>query len=398
MLSFAAAGIGAVLALWLLLLASFAKPLRALLREPIFKRPVLIFESDDWGPGPPDHADALHSIAATLRGFTDSDGHHPIMTLGVILATPDGAATTSDARAELTLQDPRLAGIVEAMQAGVRSGVFQLQLHGRSHYWPEALAKASESTPEVASWRSGQRAWRTEDLPAGLQSRWAPEIGAESFEIPAEAARAAAEAEARLFGECLGATASVAVPTTFVWNPDVEAGWAAAGIRAIVTPGRYYRRRGQFADPGKAPMITNGMRSERVLYLVRDRYFEPFKGHSAADGLIALAANTALGRPTLLETHRINFLEPALRDKSLAAIRDLLRAALERHRNLRFLSTVELVDAIERSSPELFDGSLRRRIGIWCRRIRTLRSFWRLARATGLALAVASVQRLAAPS
>jgi hypothetical protein len=141
-------------------------------------------------------------------------------------------------------------------------------------------------------------------------------------------------------------------------------------------------------------MITNGMHSGSLTYVVRDRYFEPYKGHSAEDGLRALDENTALGRPTLLEIHRINFLDPALRVCSLTAIRSLLTAALSRYSAIRFLSTAELAAALDEWQPDLVDDSARGRLAAWCARVRTLPHFWRLARLTGLGFVIAGVQRL----
>jgi hypothetical protein len=389
-----ASGVGVLIGAWLLLLLAFGSSLHALWREAVLRRPILIFESDDWGPAPPPHAHALEEIAEVLGEFRDATGCHPVMTIGVVLAIPAGGGADRGMAEEIILSDERFAPLVRAMRAGVEGGVFALHLHGRSHYWRDALAKAGDAHPYVARWLAGPETWRSEDLPAGIQSRWAPELNGATFPITRDAARAAAEDEGRLFAACFGAPATVAVPTTFVWNDAVERGWADAGIRVVVTPGRYYRHRGQLADPSSAPMITNGMRSGSLTYVVRDRYFEPYKGHSAEEGLRALGQNEALGRPTLLETHRINYLDPDLRDRSLAAIRSLLSRALARYPNLRFLSTAELAAALEERSPELVDDSMRGKLAAWCARVRTLPRFWRLARLTGLGFLIAGVQRL----
>ncbi len=396
MLTFLFGAIAALLGTWLAVFIAFASSLRALWREPALRTPILIFESDDWGPSAPSHAEALEQVAAALGEFRDASGRNPVMTLGIVLAIPEGGGANAVALEETTLADERFAPVVNAMRFAVDAGVFALQLHGRSHYWREALEKAREVNADVARWLAGPDTWRSEDLPAGLQSRWAPELDGATFAITPDAIRAAAKKEAALFAACLGIPATVAVPTTFVWNDAVEQGWAAGGIRVIVTPGRYYRRRKDFAAPRSTPMIANGMRSGTLIYVVRDRYFEPHKGHTAEDGLRALHENTALGRPTLLETHRINFLDPELRRSSLSAIRSLLARALACHPDLRFLSTAELAAVFDERPADLVDNSVRGKLGAWCARVRTLPRFWRLARLTGLGLLIAGVQRLAA--
>jgi hypothetical protein len=50
------AGWYAATALWLLHPAATAAPVRAAWREPVLRHPVLIIESDDWGPGPAQQA------------------------------------------------------------------------------------------------------------------------------------------------------------------------------------------------------------------------------------------------------------------------------------------------------------------------------------------------------
>jgi hypothetical protein len=394
MLSLIASVALAVQAVWLCLLLWQRRPLIAFWREPVFRTPVLIFESDDWGPAPPDHGEMLSAIAGLLGEFSDRKGRHPVMTLAVVLAIPEPGQEPVDGLSELTLAEPQFTAIVEAMRAGVRAGVFQLHLHGGSHYWREALLAACRSDTAVAGWLAGSDTWRTEALPPDLQSRWEPRVAGMPFRIADETASAAAAQDALLFHECLGTQAIIAVPNRFDWNPAVERGWGEAGVRTVVTPGRYFGHLGQFGPPNSFTLITNGMQSENVRYVVRDQYFEPFKGHTVEDGLRALTVNTALSRPTLLETHRANFLDGAMRDRSLESMRELLGGALARYPELRFLSTAELVDAIDERRPDLIDQSLRGRLSAWCVRIRTQHRFWKLARLTGLAFVVIATEKV----
>ncbi|MBM3747375.1 MAG: hypothetical protein FJW34_16440, partial [Acidobacteria bacterium] len=57
---------------WAALILLYLRPLRAAWREPTLRHPVLIVESDDWGPGPTAHATALRKIAAGLERPRDS--------------------------------------------------------------------------------------------------------------------------------------------------------------------------------------------------------------------------------------------------------------------------------------------------------------------------------------
>src|SRR5690606_12970115 len=134
---------------------------------------------------------------------------------------------------------------------------------------------------------------------------------------------------------------------TFVWTEAVERAWAASGVRCVVTCGRQYE--GRAADGGLTPAarhIVNGEAgASGVRYVVRDAYFEPIRGHRAEQAWQAVAQRTALGRPTLLETHRENFIDPAGEGVALSELGRALRGVLERYPDACFISTEQLVAA-----------------------------------------------------
>ena len=74
------------------LLYFFRREIFACWNEPVLSRPVMIIESDDWGPGPEEQAEVLEEITSLLESFSDCDGRHPVMTLGMVLATADGGS------------------------------------------------------------------------------------------------------------------------------------------------------------------------------------------------------------------------------------------------------------------------------------------------------------------
>ena len=82
----------AILVAWAAVLWAYRDSLRRLWREPMLRDPVVIIESDDWGPGPADHVEALTAVIDTLKAFQDSAGRHPVMTIGLLLGIPDAAA------------------------------------------------------------------------------------------------------------------------------------------------------------------------------------------------------------------------------------------------------------------------------------------------------------------
>lgn len=380
-----------------LLIALHGRALAAAWREPVLACPVLIIESDDWGPGPADDATALRVLLDTLTAVQDAGGHPAVMTLGVVSGVPNGAAIEASAGGRYvrrTLAEPDFAPIVTAMRTGCRSGVFALQRHGLEHFWPASLlarlAGGSSGSPAEAEalQRWLHTPWvRTEDLPAYLQSRWIDCARLPSSPLAAAEIECAVREEADLLRQVFGDLPDVAVPNTFVWDDCVEQAWAASGVHYVVTPGRRYEGRdaaGQLVGPTRR--MRNGERGcGDVCYVVRDVYFEPLRGHRAERVWEALAEKVAEGRPVLLETHRANFVGPVqVRDAAIAELGRALRGALARHLDLRFMSTAELAGALRDPVSPLRVLALRPRLAVWCARLERDPEAARLLKFSGL--------------
>jgi len=387
------------LLLWMLLGSAFLailyrRPLIALWREPVLRNPVLIVESDDWGPGPAHHADALERLSACLAKHRDCTGHPAVMTLGVTLSVPD-AITISRCNASdyaaLWLDAEPFAAHLKAMLAGRDRNVFAPQLHGAAHYWPPALMHAAAEHEEVCTWLTTPASLETESLPSALQSRWTDASRLPSVSLSEGATRLAVSEEAEAYVRILGEPPRVAVPPTFIWNRTVERAWAEAGIHCVITPGRRYEARNEAGDLiGPNMPIRNGERGEGgMIYLVRDAYFEPAYGHRAERALAALATKLTQGRPCLLETHRFNFTGRQA-DAAVAEVDRLLTQALARFPDLRFSSCAELAEQFRHGGDWLEQG-FARRYSAWFARLRALSRFWKLARLSGLAYMLSAV-------
>lgn len=390
--------VGAVAAVWIAVLLAFAAPLATRWREPVLKSPVLIIESDDWGAGPLQQADALRRLSALLQRSLDSNGRPAVLTLGVVLEVPDGARIAAAGSSEyhaLTLAAPRFDDVRAAMIDGFKAGVFAPQLHGQCHYWQPALLAAAQADADVRAWLNAAEPAATEELPAHLQSRWAdastlPSRALAAADIQQAVAHEAADYEA-LFGEA----PTVAVATTFVWNDAVEAAWAQAGIEVIITPGHRATCRNAAGQPGciDQTMLAGERSPSGQTYLVRDVYFEPALGHAPGRLLDGLAARTLQGRACLVETHRFNFIQAA--DASLAALEQALTAASAGFPGLRFVSPLELARAMRARDPGWVEIRLKPRLRAWRARLDEVPRFRRVARLCGLALPLALLGRSA---
>jgi hypothetical protein len=369
-------------------------------QEPVWRRPVMIIESDDWGAGIAEQASALENIADLLICFTDCDGRRPVMTLGMILATADGEKTLAGGRYQRQMISMHTHGpLLKAISRGVEAGVFSVQLHGMEHFWPAALLAASRQDAAVNAWLAHSPEFQTEALPSPLQSRWVDASVLPARRLRIAAVTQAVEEEVHAFADIFGTPPMVAVPPTFVWNSDVESAWARAGIGVIVTPGCRYETRDAAGLPaGKGRTIYNGQPGENaIVYLVRDAYFEPAFGHTARQALAALVAKTAQGRPTLFETHRFNFLGVEARNKhALDELEQLLRMSLTGFPELAFFSSEKLAAILKNREPEWLEQRFRRRLHIWITRLGELPRLRKLAWLTGWIVPAGLLWRLTA--
>ena len=199
---------------------------------------MVIVESDDWGPGPASDALMLRRIAALLADIRDRDGRPALMTLGVVLGKPDGAAILADDCQRYhrrLLDEEAYAPIVKAMREGCARGVFALQRHGLEHCWPDSLLDRARHDAVVRAWLAEPEA-RSEALPSALQSRWADAAVLPSRALLDAEVEAAVKEEGEIFQRIFGARPAGAVPNTFVWNDTVERAWADAyeGIAARI--------------------------------------------------------------------------------------------------------------------------------------------------------------------
>ena len=378
--------------IWGGLLGYYVRDLQRSWREPVLRYPVVIFESDDWGAGPLDQVIALKNLREILARFKDEIGRTPVATLGVILAIADTRRIRNAGCIEyfsVSLWDPVYTPLREAMNEGVRQGLFALHLHGMEHYWPKTLMKAAVKDTNVRDWLQSDGIPITEALPSPLQARLTDASALPSRALENETLLAAVTEEAGQFLACFNMRPRVAVATTFVWTEEVEAAWAKEGIDVIITPGARYTYRDATGNPGGVDKhMVNGELSKRgQSYLVRDVYFEPMLGHTPERLVRDAMERTRLGRPCLVEMHRFNFIGAA--DQCETSLRSLENALEQLQRTLpkmRFMTSLELAEAIRAKMPVLVEAKLTPRIRIWLRRIGQIPRFAKLTKISGLAI------------
>jgi hypothetical protein len=395
--------VDALLVLWLaglgMVLLLHRRDLVRVWREPVFRRPVLVLESDDWGAGPLSQAPALRALADVLARHRDANGRAPVLNLALVLAVPDGPAIRADgAYHRILLDDARFEPLLSALKDGCGRGVFAFQLHGLEHFWPASLVGSGHAG--IAAWLRQDGPAGTEQLPSHLQSRWVDAAHLPSKPLPVDAVSDAVTQEVQAYTRIIGQPPVVVVPPTFVWTRSTESAWAANGVRCIVTPGWRYTCRGADGLPGgdEGP-IVNGERRGDLVYLARTDYFEPARGRDAQHALGVLDRAVSEARACVLENHRDNFIGDATAAaRSLGELDRLCAEAMRRHPNLLFLSSLELSHILRDRDGQWLVGSWRARLPLLWTRLRNTGRLWKLLAACGAAvLGGAVVHLLAAP-
>lgn len=340
------------------------KYLIPLWKEPFFKNPILVFESDDWGPGPASDADSLYKISDILIRHKDKQGSAAVMTIGLILSIPKANSInifsdSEDHPRRFFCQDSFIE-IYRALQWGIKHKCFFVQLHGMEHFYPEAVFKQSKIDSTIYDWLHKSNWHRNEELPPHLQTRWADTSDNFSIPIEPEIIFKMVEDEVYQFKRLMGVHPKVAVPPVFIWTSVVEKAYKKNGIEVIVTPGKRfigYDKKGRLLSDKQ--MIRNGEEAyQKVMYIVRNDYFEPASGHSVKQAINAIHIKTNAGRPTLIEIHRNNFIsEPKITKASLEAIDILLKSSLKIFPELYFFSPKKLVELIRSKDPEQIERS-----------------------------------------
>nr|WP_305908389.1 hypothetical protein [Methylomarinum sp. Ch1-1]MDP4521216.1 hypothetical protein [Methylomarinum sp. Ch1-1] len=291
-----------------------------------------------------------------------------MMTIGVVLSVPDSEKIRQaefKKYKEIRLDHPVFSPINKALIDGLDQGVFDLQLHGMAHYWPDNLMRALVSDEQIRHWLDQDKFPQTETLPSVLQSRWVNAEQLPTSPLSQDEIDKAVDEEVGFFKQLFGFYPKVAVPPTFVWDLSVERSWKRHNIEYLVTPGQCFNGRDKEGKPnGARQKIVNGQLSDSgLIYMVRNDYFEPSLGHTSDMAINTLMKNTELGQPTLLETHRFNFIQDDDATKNaIAELEKVISGALAKYPELMFLSTHELADKLASKNENFIERSFGARL------------------------------------
>jgi hypothetical protein len=343
-----------------------------------FDRPLVLFQSDDWGrAGLRDQegweqlraagldlgerpydlytletAEDLAELRAVLKRHRDSRGRHPCLEMNFIVANLDFSKMSVNGWNQIRLLPLAeglpagwlRTGLVEAYREGIADRVFQPALHGSTHFCRRAVERALQVGGDRIHllrtlWQAGTPYiyWRT------------PWIGYEYWdpEKPENERFLSADAQRELIGQTVGAFAKLfsslprsACAPGYRANQDTHRAWAQHGIRIVQN------------GPGR--MVPPHFDRQEILEVSRTVEFEP-----ATDRNFSLAACLeqaelcfARGIPAVISLHSINF-HSTVRDFRSATVKflDQFLFALEsRHRELLYVHDAELWELVQTGS------------------------------------------------
>ena len=335
-----------------------------------FDRPLLLFQSDDWGrvgvrdregwealcaagldlgAKPYDFysletAEDVRALAEVLSQHRDSVGRNPSMAMNFITANVDfdscfGSQGNEIPLVPLTDGLPgrwQRAGLFEAYREGIRKGLFFAALHGLSHFCRNAVMRALECDGErrqlIHKMWSAQTPYIHWRMPWVGFEYWDGELEPKHRALPFEDQRAAIQRAAEIYGALFSSTPLSACAPGYRANGDTVAAWLEAGVRVVQN------------GPGgsQAPYLDR----RGVLHTFRTVEMEPAVGRCDLRDLVrSVGEFFRSGLPAVVSVHSINF-HSTLRDfrtPTLALMDELLTAIEKQWPNLLYVNDGDLL-------------------------------------------------------
>ena len=349
-----------------------------------FDRPLVLFQSDDWGrvgvrdkesfeqlradgiqlgQHPYDFytletAEDLIAIQELLKRHRDSTGRPPCLLMNFLAANLNFPKMAENDFRQIELLPLskglpgkwKRPGLFEAYRKGISEGVFYPALHGLTHFCRPAMEHALATSDERRE--LVHKFWRAETpyiywrMPWIGYEYWNPEepnAGALSAEMQQDLIRLAAEGFAKLFS----VFPESACAPGYRANADTRAAWHKWGVRV--------------AQNGSGAPLPPFVDEFEVLNLSRTIDLEPAQKDLPLEKYIQLIDDCfARGVPAIVSVHSINF-HSALRnfrDTTLQALDQLLSAIEAKYQDVLYLHDGDLYRIVTRGKFNSASGSV----------------------------------------
>jgi hypothetical protein len=353
-----------------------------------FDRPLVLFQSDDWGrvgvrdregwkqlsaaglnlgEKPYDFysletAEDVHLLCQVLRNHRDSTGRNPSMVMNFIMANIDFGRCFGPGQKQIPLR-PLSEGLpgmwhrpqlFEAYQQGIRERLLYPALHGLTHFCERAIVREWNAGGQRAEllktlWRASTPYihWR---MPWVGYEYWDPEMTPLHRFLTENEQRVSITHAVELFRKSFGNAPFSACAPGYRANEDSQTLWLEAGVRVVQKTGQ---QSGPYLD-------ENGMLSTfRVIEM------EPALELCGVEKLLAQAAQCfAAGLPAVISIHAINFHSTIkdFRTPSLKLMDEFLTALEKKWPNLLYLDDAGLFSIATEGSYSGDSGRVRVRV------------------------------------
>ncbi|MFZ3263880.1 MAG: hypothetical protein WA172_07760 [Terriglobales bacterium] len=334
-----------------------------------FDRPLLLFQSDDWGrvgvrdregweqmratgihlgEAPYDFycletGEDLQAMRAVLGKHRDSSGRHPSMGMNFIMANVDFDRCLASSGKEISLVPLteglpcqwQRHGLFEAYRQGIQDGAFYAALHGLTHFCANSIKRELEADGERAElirklWRAQTPYiyWR---MPWIGYEYWDGELEPERRFLSRDDQQSAIRRAAEIYHTFFGSLPFSACAPGYRANADTRKAWFEAGIRVVQN------------GPGecKAPYLDE----DGMLHTFRTIEMEPATGgRDLANVLSDVEECFINGLPAVVSIHSLNF-HSTIRDfrtPTLVLLDEFLRAIEKKWPDLLYLNDADL--------------------------------------------------------
>ncbi len=355
-----------------------------------FDRPLVLFQSDDWGrvgvrdregweqlcaaglnlgERPYDFysletAEDVHELCEVLRNHRDSTGHNPSMVMNFIMANLDFDRCLGPGQKQIPLwplseglpRRWRRPQLLEAYQQGIRERLIFPALHGLTHFCERAIVREWNAGGQRAEllqtlWRASTPYihWR---MPWVGYEYWDPEMTPSNRFLTENEQRVSITRAVELFQKSFRTAPFSACAPGYRANEDSRNLWLEAGVRTVQKTGQ---QSGPYLD-------ENGM-----LSTFRTIEMEPALESCGLEKLLAQAAQCfAGGSPAVISIHAINFHSTIkdFRTPSLKLMDEFLTALEKRWPDLLYLHDADLFSIATEGSYSADSGRVRVRVTI----------------------------------
>ena len=350
------------------------------------QRQIVVIESDDWGsirmPSKEvynhllrggysvdrdlfsrydslERGEDLAALFDVLQSVKDKNGNSAMITADCVVANPDFDKIESNDFStysyELTTDtykhQPGCENSYELIKQGMIEGVWHPQLHGREHLNVIRWMKALQDGDEIAHLCFSQRHF-------SLTKKASPKVKARYMDAFAnvglldEEAKMVKEA-CDIFEKMYGYRSKSFIAPCYIWKRELEP--ILKSNRIDYLQGLPLQQIPVSDDPLKCKTKYHylGQKNRHgQLYLIRNAFFEPYKGGSE-NGVDECLGRVALAfkchKPAIISSHRLNYigtLDMDYRDKNLYQLKSLLTKIKENWPDVEFMSSDQLGDII----------------------------------------------------